>query len=337
MPQEILEWGIELIIWMQSLGNWLIVPMNVFTFTGYVEFYLLILPALYWCVEVRLGMRMGVLILLSVMINALFKMVIHDPRPYWVTPRVELLTRPESTFGIPSGHAQNAVVFWGLLAAYINKTWAWIVAAVLAFFVGVSRLYLGAHFPTDVLFGWLIGIVLLAAFLRWENNVVAWLQKFSKIQQIAFAFVVSIAFIVCGVLISLWGIEVPVEWVETALAAAPDAEIHPYSLVALLIGGGTLFGLACGIVLDGGQFDAGGKWYLRVGRYLVGLIGAVVLFVGLSWVVNLIAADESLLEIVLVYIQYSLIGAWVSYLAPVLFVKLKLAQNKSATATATEG
>ena len=313
MPQEILEWGIGLIIWMQSLGDWLIVPMNVFTFTGYVEFYLLILPALYWCVDVRLGIRMGVLVLLSVMINGLLKMAIHDPRPYWVTQQVQLLTRPESTFGIPSGHAQNAVIFWGLLAAYINKAWAWGVAVVIMFFVGTSRLYLGAHFPTDVLFGWLIGALLLAAFLRWENDFVAWLQKFSKARQIGFAFVLSIVLIMVGVLLDLWGITVPVEWVETALAAAPDAEIHPYSLEALLIGGGTLFGLICGIVMDNGQFDVGGIWYKRVGRYLVGLIGAIVLFVGLSWLVNLVASEESLL------------------------VKLNLAQNKPATAGAAVG
>ena len=121
------------------------------------------------------------------------------------------------------------------------------------------------------------------------------------------------------------------------LAAAPDAEIHPYSLEAVLIGAGTFFGLVVGIVLYGGQFDAGGRWFKRVGRYLVGLVGAVVLFVGLKWLVGLVAADESLLEHVLVYIQYGLIGVWVSMLGPMLFVKLGLAQNEPATATATAG
>ena len=203
MPQEILEWGIGLIIWMQNLGDWLIIPMNVFTFTGYVEFYLLILPALYWCFDTRLGMRMGILVLVSVAINGLLKMAIHDPRPYWVTQQVELLTRPESTFGIPSGHAQNAVVFWGVLAAYINKTWAWVVAVIIMFFVGTSRMYLGAHFPTDVLFGWLVGAILLAVVLRWENDIVAWLQKFSHTQQIGFAFILSVVLILAGVVLKL--------------------------------------------------------------------------------------------------------------------------------------
>ena len=86
MPDEILYWGIELIFWLQSLGDWPAGPMNVFTFTGYAEFYLLIMPAAYWCWDSRLGLRLAVIFLLSTALNFYVKLVIHDPRPYWLEP-----------------------------------------------------------------------------------------------------------------------------------------------------------------------------------------------------------------------------------------------------------
>jgi len=165
MPDEILYWGIELILWLQSLGDWPAGLMNLFTFTGYAEFYLLIMPAVYWCWDSRLGLRLAVVFLLSTALNFYVKLLIHDPRPYWLEPEVRLLSRAEITFGAPSGHAQNAVAVWGTLAAYLKSSWAWVIAGLLMFFVGLSRIYLGVHFPTDVLIGWLMNCVPLPLHL----------------------------------------------------------------------------------------------------------------------------------------------------------------------------
>jgi membrane-associated phospholipid phosphatase len=59
------------------------------------------------------------------------------------------------------------VTVWGLVAAGVNKRWrwSWILAVVLAFFIGFSRLYLGVHFVYDVIAGWVIGSLMLMAFL----------------------------------------------------------------------------------------------------------------------------------------------------------------------------
>ena len=65
MPNSILEWGIALILSLQGLGDWLVTPMNFFTFTGTPEFYLLIMPVIYWCWDSRLGLRVGIIFLLS--------------------------------------------------------------------------------------------------------------------------------------------------------------------------------------------------------------------------------------------------------------------------------
>src|SRR3990172_5299463 len=58
-----LMWGLPVIQFLQSLGDWLVKPMEFFSFLGREEFFLLVLPLLLWCVDVGLGVRAGVILL----------------------------------------------------------------------------------------------------------------------------------------------------------------------------------------------------------------------------------------------------------------------------------
>ena len=332
MPESVLEWGIALILTLQGLGDWLIGPMNIFTFTGNAEFYLLILPIIYWCWDSRLGLRVGIIFLLGLAVNLMIKVAIHDPRPYWVDPRVRLLTRPESSFGIPSGHSQNAVAIWGMLVLYLAKGWAWAAGVLLIFFIGLSRMYLGVHFPTDVFAGWGLGIIGLLLILFLERPVMSQLNKLSETVQVAIIFVVSLAIILVGGFISnsvsgSW--QIPADWVRNAAAQAPDHPIDPFSIDDIIVSGGTLFGFIGGAILlyNRLDFDAGGRWTRRAGRFLVGAVGVLILWQGLGAVFDLVAADETLLSYILRYIRYSLIGVWISAVGPLVFIRLGLVEN----------
>lgn len=323
----LIQMGINFVLFLQSLGGWLVGPMKFFTFLGTEEFYLFAAPALYWCLDARLGLRMGLALMVSGAVNSIFKLAFTGPRPYWVDPRV-IAYSSETSFGIPSGHAQNAVVVWGMFAAWFQRTWAWIVAVALMFLIGISRPYLGVHFPHDTLVGWLIGALLLWAFLQYEERIVAWLARYRPTEQIVIALAASLFIILAAALVRFiqgdW--TVPAEWVRNATAAAPDADpIAPLALSGLVSNAGVFFGLACGAIFlrQRGSFDAGGALWQRGLRFLVGLVGVYLIWAGLGAV---FPRGETLVPFLLRYLRYALIGAWISALAPLLFVQLKLAR-----------
>jgi len=77
------------------------------------------------------------------------------------------------SYSFPSGHAFGSVVIFGLIAylaaRYWSPPWNWLTAAgiaLLIILIGLSRVYLGAHFPSDVLGGWFLGGVVLFLIIK---------------------------------------------------------------------------------------------------------------------------------------------------------------------------
>ena len=143
-------------------------------------------------------------------------------------------------------------------------------------------------------------------------------------------FVFSMGILIIGLLVreisSGW--QIPQTWVENARLAFPDEDpIDPFRVSPLLLTTGVLFGLAAGgfwISTQGG-FNAKGLWWKRILRFVVGVLGVVILWMGLGAV---LPEPNALLGYVLYYLQYALIGLWVSARAPWLFVRLNLAERK---------
>ena len=113
----------------------------------------------------------------SAALTVLVKTVVARDRPSWSL----VLGPPDPGFAFPSGHTLNATVFFGLVAALVltraRSLWmgaavvgSWLVVSVA---IGLSRIYLGYHWLTDVLGGWALGSVVLAAAalaaLAWQT------------------------------------------------------------------------------------------------------------------------------------------------------------------------
>lgn len=325
--EGILDSGIIIINWLQSLGNWLTPIMKLVTDLGSEPFYLLIAPALVWCIDSRLGMRLGIFLMINGMVNASIKVAFHEPRPYWYTSDVKVFGSPENSFGLPSGHSQNAVVIWGALAERVKRRWAWVIAILLMFFIGLSRIYLGLHFPHDVLLGWLIGAVVLWLLLHFEKPILTWFKKFSTWAQIVMVFLFSLVLILIVLLaqLTLGGWSLPMQWVINAHLAFPsEPEITPLSYHNFLTSAGAFLGLAAGWIwiVNLGGFSTKDVWWKLVLRYPIGLVGVL----GLYLVPSMLFMDsETFISYVIRYVRYAIIGFWISGLAPWLFVKVKLA------------
>ena len=139
-------------IFLQSLGGWLNLAAQFFSFLGQEEFYILVLPVLYWCVNASWGIRIGVMLVLTVNLNSWLKLAFASPRPFWIDTRVKELA-VETSFGLPSGHAMNSASMWGLLARLLRKKWLTYSITAVIFLIGLSRISLGVHFTSDVLAG----------------------------------------------------------------------------------------------------------------------------------------------------------------------------------------
>jgi len=322
---DLLAFGIQIITWFQGLGEWMKIPFQGVTFLGNEEFFLILAPGIYWCLDASLGLRLGLSLMISAGLNSTFKILAHAPRPAWIDPSVKAYVY-ESSFGVPSGHSQNAAVIWSTIAARLRQRWTWISAIGLILLIGLSRVYLGAHFPTDVLAGWTIGFILLWALIKLEPTIYAWTSRQEPMILVFYAFCFSLGLVLLGGLarLALGGWTLPADWVVNSLAAFPDEDpIAPLALSGLTSNAGAFFGLTAGAVWikKKGGFVASGSVWKRLGCYMIGLLGVIIAWRGLG---SLLPRGEELLPLILRYLRYALIGGWVTGLAPWVFKKANL-------------
>ena len=325
---SILDLGIKVVTAIQGLGGWLTVPMKFFSFLGTEDFFMFVLPVIFWCVDMTLGLQVAFILLTSSCVNEGLKLALRGPRPYWYSSKVKGLVS-ETSFGVPSNHAQTGVGVWGMLAAGVKRAWAWILAILIILVIGFSRLYLGVHFPHDMLVGWLIGGLLLWLTLRFWKPIAAWLKKLSTLQQILVGFAFSILLLV-PILIARFSLanwQIPAQWVQNAAASFPEGPLpNPTSIQGSASDAGTIFGMALGLALlvRWGGFQMKGEWWKLVLRFLVGVVGVFIIRYGLK---AIFPDGETALELALRYLRYTFIGAWVTGGAPWAFVRLKLAEK----------
>jgi membrane-associated phospholipid phosphatase len=294
--KSLLDWGVEVVLWFQQFHPALDLPFKSLTFLGNLEFFLILLPIIYWCLDRRLGVRLLILFLISAYMNTVAKVIADQPRPFQYDSRVEALV-PAGGGGLPSGHTQSAVVLWGYLASQVRHRMLWILAGFLMIGIPVSRLYLGVHFPTDLLGGYILGALLLMLFLKLALKVEAWLVQKEFIWQIGLAIALPILLIF----------------------------VNPKGSIYSLSAGSTLLGFAPGIILERRwiRFCSGGSRLRKTLRFITGFIVLIGIWLGLGF------AFEGLEPLALFRIVgYALAGLWCALGAPWLFVRLRLAQTE---------
>jgi membrane-associated phospholipid phosphatase len=299
------RWGLDLIRTIQRIDSPLLTGfMKGVTFLGSELVCLLIILFFYWCVDERKGIRLGLTIIIGVWVNILLKTLLEQPRPFHLDPAVGIVE--ELSYGLPSGHAQLSLTLYLILASWGKDRRFWLPGILLCLLIGFSRLYLGVHFHTDILAGWVLGILTLVIYFRFRAPLEGLLiRRGLRLQLICAA----------------------------ALALLMNA-LHPEDIrlgaLALGLGGGYALMLRCaGFSASGDSTGRGiGRAAVPALRYLLGCLGCVVIHMGLS---HILPREYSPYYRLLQFFHYLLLGFWVVCGAPWLFMRLKLARSREAS------
>ena len=190
-------------------------------------------------------------------------------KSFWGLPDPEAIriirTQPDWSFGMPSGHVSGTVTFWVGLSLLFKPAAIKVAAALMIVLMPLSRMYLGRHFVADVLGGFLLGALFVAAThalfvkagTRHRLLRLVRLRPAASLRQIA-------------VLVSLIGVPI----ILPALTSAVEAE-----------DAGRLLGLNVAFLVLAwtGLPDDRASWPRRLGRILV----AFALYAGSAWIVGL--------------------------------------------------
>ena len=298
--QAIREWGIEFIVFIQSFqSTGLDQFFHVVTQFGGAA-YLVLVPLLIWSIAPRLGLRAALAMLVAQLVVMVMKDVFGQPRPFLVDPRI--LSDGEWGLSFPSGHAQGAMVYYGLIAVFVARRWVTALLGLIILLVGFSRTYLGVHYPHDVIAGWVIGAGLLYVWLTLEDSTASFFRGLSVEKR------------------GLIAVGLPL-----ALAALHNAFFDNPSTYA--IGGaisGTLFALASPSTLN--RFEASDRVWQKAARFALGM----PLLLGLVGVMRRTWPGEPSLALsLLAFLNGALLMLFIGVAAPRLFGWIRLSPRQA--------
>jgi len=155
-------------LWLQQFSTPILDKFFLMvTYLGSVQAYMLLLLVVYWCYNRRIGRGVILAFVGTAWLNCVLKDFMGLGRP---SADIVQVMAYEWSNGFPSGHMQFATTVWGYLALHIKNRTFRVAAVLVVLMIGLSRLYLGVHFPGDVLGGFLLGLMVLAIVIFWERK-----------------------------------------------------------------------------------------------------------------------------------------------------------------------
>ena len=180
-------WEVSLMEWLQAHISGLgITVVSFFSMFGEELLLILILGFVYWSYDKELGRTMGLTAIMGLTWNTMVKNVALRRRPYFDHENIKILrvVEPEADvydiaaqgYSFPSSHSTNAATVFGSMAVNLHRRWVAVIAIVIPVLTGLSRIVVGAHYPTDVLAGWTLGaisVLIVQQLQKRVNNTLA--------------------------------------------------------------------------------------------------------------------------------------------------------------------
>ncbi|MDD4211978.1 MAG: phosphatase PAP2 family protein [Bacilli bacterium] len=171
-----MEWELALIKWLRSTSTEVSnIIGELITIFGEQYVLIVILAFIYFVYNKKVGEQIAYCVFIGVCSNNAIKGLVERARPFTVDESIIPARQETATgFSFPSGHTQNASTFYSAVGLHFKNHKLWIAIGVIIILIACSRVYLGVHYPTDVIAGALLGFggALLGTYLyqKWGSN-----------------------------------------------------------------------------------------------------------------------------------------------------------------------
>ena len=283
---------LQFLKWLESIRTGFLTALfEGITILGEETLIILLVVALWFAVDSKLAQKVFFITICSTGLNGVVKNIAQVPRPFdkGITPvRQETATG----FSFPSGHTQNFATTSTFFAIKFKKKWFTILVSVLIALVAFSRLYLGVHYPSDVIVGAGLGVAM--AFL---GDYLFDRAKDVKKLYVA-VLLVFLPFIVYFLIVA-------------------NERFADFFKVFGMMGGLTLLAFLQNKT-EPISYDV--VWWKKLIRIVIGVALAFALKEGLK----LLKMDILQVDLMLDAFRYFVVVFTVGYLCPLLFKKVKL-------------
>ena len=174
---------LEILRSIQSIANpFLDILFQLITMCGEQIVLISIIAVIYWALDKKFGEYIAYSVLTSVLLNNTIKDIFKMKRPIGEKGIRTLREQTATGYSFPSGHTQSASSFYGAIAIYLKKRIMYIIATIMIILVGFSRLYLGVHYPKDVIVGGILGVltslICYKLYNKFENKMLLYVITF---------------------------------------------------------------------------------------------------------------------------------------------------------------
>lgn len=162
--------------------------MSAVSILGEEMLMISIMAFLFLCYDKQKGRVMSTGLIVALLGGMIMKSCFMRRRPYFDNPGIKCLRAPSGKgdvmnvamqgYSFPSMHSADSVVIAGNLFSWFRKRWVRVLCIVFPLLVGFSRVYLGVHYPTDVIVGWLTGLLAFAVTALILKKTDNWLLIF---------------------------------------------------------------------------------------------------------------------------------------------------------------